>query len=121
VTLILNVITPNYVMQASDRRVVDIDDQGRVTYHEDQRNKTLFVAERFTFAFTGVANVDGDTAVFVQARLGSALGRGLSLDDALAETSEMLAGLIRARRPGIERALALVGVGWSDEVRMATP
>jgi len=118
VTLILSLITPTYVMQASDRRVIAHED-GVVVWHDDARNKALFVAERFIFAYTGVADVDGDTGGFLQARLASALGRGQSLDGAVSETGQMLADYLRALRPGAERRLALVGVGWSDEPRMA--
>jgi hypothetical protein len=45
-TLILSVITPGYVMQASDRCVTRSDDLGRIVGSEDERNKALFVGGR---------------------------------------------------------------------------
>jgi len=58
VTLLLSVITPHYAMQASDRRVTYIRD-GKIAGRDDERNKAIFVAERFTFAITGAADIDG--------------------------------------------------------------
>jgi hypothetical protein len=67
-TLIISLITHGYVMQASDRRVT-ISRHGEVIGHKDDRNKAVFVAERLSFAMTGVADVDGDTVEFFAAQM----------------------------------------------------
>lgn len=119
-TLILSVITPTYVMQASDRRVVALDGSDEVVSHWDDRNKAIFVVERMTFAYTGHADIAGtDTAEFFQARIGSELERGASIDAALQVVGVMCAEYLRSLPESVNRAHAFVGVGWSPEPKLA--
>jgi hypothetical protein len=119
-TLILSVITPTYVMQASDRRVVVLDDAGQVVDHWDEHNKAVFVAERMTFAYTGHADIAGtDTAEFFQGRLASELGRGAPVEEALDVVGEMSEQYLRSLPSTVDRAHAFVGVGWSAGAKLA--
>ncbi len=51
-TLILTCVTPQYVVQVSDRRLTRVSD-GKVV--ENPQNKTLFVCGYATYAFTGLS------------------------------------------------------------------
>lgn len=54
-TLILSCITPEYVVQASDRKVTAFDG----SWFEDQRNKAVFFCGHSAFAYTGLASLAG--------------------------------------------------------------
>jgi hypothetical protein len=57
-TLLLSLITAEYVMQASDRRVSAVDELGAMVYCDDDRNQASIVGDCLTFAYTGRAEVD---------------------------------------------------------------
>lgn len=115
-TLILSVITPGYVMQASDRRVASLTDAGEISHADDERNKAIFIAERMTFAYTGHAEIaDQDTAEFFQGVMARSLGQGRSVQDALVMVGTMCAGYFRSLRSDVDRHHGFVGVGWEDE------
>jgi SEC-C motif len=113
VTLLLSVVTPRYVMQASDRRVVSLSDSGSVIDADDEQNKAIFVAERMTFAYTGHARIDReDTAEFFQGVMARSLATGRSVEDSLATVGTMSAGYFRSLRADTDRHHSFVGVGW---------
>jgi hypothetical protein len=58
VTLILTCATREYVVQASDRRI-SWNDPSREPYDQ---GKAIFYCGRIAVAYTGVANIEGDTA-----------------------------------------------------------
>ncbi len=112
-TLIVSVLSPQWVMQASDRRITE----GPGADPRDGANKAVFAAERFVFAFTGRAEVDGAAAdEWLQLTLARLFGRGMNAEDAFAEVALLLSGKISAL-PAADRnrALSIVGAGWSDE------
>jgi SEC-C motif len=123
-TLILSAISPTWAMQASDRRVTVVNTADQVVRWEDERNKGIFVAERMTFAYTGLADIGGtDTAEWFQAQLARAMSQGRLVEDALQEAAEMAAQYVRALPPYVDyRAHAFVGVGWTpDDVQARVP
>jgi hypothetical protein len=111
-TLILSVITPNFVIQASDRRVTTIRDSQLVSV-DDDRNKAVFVADRLTFAMTGAADIDGDTIEFFAAQLARGLGQGQTFEATFAQTGTMCGQYLAQRPDGLSAFLAFVGVGWT--------
>jgi SEC-C motif len=113
VTLLLSLITPHYAMQASDRRVTYLRD-GKIAGRDDERNKAIFVAERFTFAITGAADIDGDTVEFVAAQMARNLSEGASPLEALLAVGRMCGQHLAQSGNAENDRLALVGVGWTD-------
>lgn len=111
-TLIISVITHSYVIQASDRRLTMLQD-GEVVGHEDARNKAIFVAERMSFAMTGIADIDGDTVEFFTARLAHFLATGLDLDGALNAVGGILGQYVAQHASLSGQRLAFLGVGWT--------
>lgn len=101
-------------MQASDRAVGFCRDDGFVQA-EDDRNKAVFVAERLTFAYTGNAEIGGDTAEFFAQQVSGSLGAGRSVENAIADVGDMCAQYFAQLRPDADRHHAFVGVGWTDE------
>lgn len=91
-TLIVSVITHAYSMQASDRRLTLLRN-GAISGHEDERNKAVFVADRLSFAMTGLADIDGDTVEFFATQMARFLGAGQDVDNALNATGMMFAQL----------------------------
>ena len=113
-TSIVSVLSPYWVMQASDRRI----SEGPHADPRDGTNKAIFAAERFTFAFTGRADIDGAGAdEWLQLALSRLFQRGArAAEDAFAEVALLLSGKISALpADDHNRALAIVGVGWSDK------
>jgi len=53
-TLILNCLTPNYVIQVSDRRLM----LSRGLVYDDNSNKAIFVNGNIIFSYTGLASFD---------------------------------------------------------------
>jgi 20S proteasome alpha/beta subunit len=56
-TLILAVLTDQYVALASDRRVTDRENK-RITRQEDKDTKTFNICGHFLMGFTGLARID---------------------------------------------------------------
>jgi hypothetical protein len=112
-TLILSVITPHFVIQASDRRVTTVQGE-QVVNIDDDRNKAIFVADRLTFAMTGAADIDGDTIGFFAAQLSRNLSQGKPVEIALAEAGTMCGQYLAQRADRTSAFLAFVGVGWTD-------
>lgn len=112
-TLILSVITPNFAIQASDRRVTTTRESRLITV-DDERNKAVFVAERLTFAMTGAADIERDTIGFFAAQLSREFGQGKTVDVALQRVGSMCGQYLAQRADAASAFLALVGVGWTD-------
>lgn len=55
-TLVLNCLTHNYLMQVSDRRLVLLPDQQIV---DDDSNKNVFYCGHVAFGYTGLATIEG--------------------------------------------------------------
>lgn len=111
-TLIISVLTHTYVMQASDRRLTILRDNEVVGY-EDERNKAIFVADRLSFAMTGIADIDGDTVEFFAAHMARSLEAGRNVNGALDTVGGMF-GQYLAQHPALcDQRLAFVGVGWT--------
>ena len=112
-TLIVSVLSPHWVMQASDRRITE----GSGADPRDGANKAVFAAERFTFAFTGRAEVDGASAdEWLQMTFSRLFRQNMTAEDAFAEVAMLLTGKVSTLPPDDRnRALSMVGVGWSDE------
>lgn len=70
-TFILSVITPGYVAQVSDRRVVTIDRQGQVAVKTDEQNKAVIWNQRLIFAYSGLGDLgpDGRTDLWLAHQL----------------------------------------------------
>jgi hypothetical protein len=118
-TLILSVITPGYVMQASDRRRTEWEGD-RIVGAIDNVNKAIFVENRATFAYTGLARIDGiDTAEYFHDRIGLALPRqGGSVEAALDMVVHDIEPLF-LNVSAANRRQAFVGVGWTGEKAQA--
>jgi hypothetical protein len=113
-TLVLSVITPHYVMQASDRRLSEWH-EGQVVRWLDDTNKAVFVENRTTFAYTGMARIDAvDAAEYFSHRMSLALGQGRSIEGALGAVVSNLEPYF-LRIPPAHRRQAFVGVGWTGE------
>ena len=58
-TLILSVLTDDYVLQTSDRRATFVDlTTAVVSRHEDETNKAVVFDNQFTFAGTGFGEIN---------------------------------------------------------------
>jgi SEC-C motif len=116
VTLIVSVLASDWVMQASDRRFTGRIDGERLEFR-DGANKAVFAAERFAFAFTGRVDVDGQCAdEWLQLALSRLFARGMSAEEAFEEVGHLLTGKFMVLASDDDnRALSVIGVGWSDE------
>jgi hypothetical protein len=99
-------------LQASDRRFTVLNAAGDAVDFSDGKNKAIFVGDRHAFTYTGIANIDGDTARFVQLQMARLIGSGASVDSAGRETAQMLADQLNALPSEIDRRFALVSIGW---------
>jgi hypothetical protein len=115
-TLILSVLAPDWVMQASDRRFTTKNADSSPEFI-DRANKAVFVAERFSFAFTGRVDVDSKTAdEWLQLSLSRLFLAGMCAEEAFVEVAALLDGKISTLPSDDQnRALTMVGVGWTDD------
>ena len=58
-TLIVNLISDQYVILASDRRVTWFDAKGRPERHDDRENKAIVLGGQFLMGYTGFAELGG--------------------------------------------------------------
>jgi hypothetical protein len=77
VTLVLSMITREWVVQVSDRRLVWFED-GQVVRHDDERNKAVVWCSRLVFGYTGLAQLGMErrTDLWLAARLAEIDGAG---------------------------------------------
>lgn len=108
-TQILNVVTRDWIYQASDRRLTFLD--GRLA--DEDQNKIVFFEGRLALAFTGLAKIRSQTS---DRWLASTLQRSSSdsLSDALetvrSEATKTFCAFGTTLR---QQRLAFVGVGWT--------
>ena len=59
-TLILNCVTPDIVLQASDRRLTWLRGPNKGTVADDESNKAILIDGRVAFGYTGLAEVNSE-------------------------------------------------------------
>ncbi len=102
-TLILTCATREYVIQASDRRVCFADG----TIKDDDQGKAIFYCGRIAIAYTGVADIEGDTARWLAGLLAKAPDIETGLDAIGAAT----AAYFKQKQLRIEHTV--VATGWA--------
>jgi hypothetical protein len=119
-TVILTCLTNEYVVQASDRQLSDIDEKGRVRPRTQDSNKALTYKNQFSFAYTGLADLklkSGQTAIdWASERL----KEGKSLDEVIYHLKHRITDLMNTNQirklSARERRLAFVGAGFEESV-----
>jgi len=107
VTLVLTCLTPEYVVQVSDKRVTRFSDGAVV---DDLRNKGTMYCAEMGFGYTGLAELEGSAA---DRWLAAHLARGSTLDECLQivvrDLTELFAGI---RMDTCMKRQAFVGAGF---------
>ena len=120
-TVILTCLTNEYVVQASDRQLSAIDEQGRVRPTSRDSNKALTYKNQFSFAYTGLADLpkqkSGQTAIdWASERL----KEGKNLDEVVDQLKYRITDLLNTNQvrklPARKRRLAFVGAGFEESV-----
>jgi len=104
-TLLITCLTPEYLVQVSDRRLTRLDG----TLYDDESNKAVFYLPGMVFAYTGLAEVNG---VRTDEWLTSILKPGLDLarlTDSIAQEATRKFSVVRSPY----RHLAIVGAFWA--------
>jgi hypothetical protein len=110
-TLILNCITREYVLQVSDRRLVNLVD-GKPCKSDE--NKAVDFCGRMAFAYTGLANLPTPKPISTDLWLADALVGCTSIPDAV-EAIRIKATncFTKFKTPSVEwKRHAFVGIGW---------
>jgi len=115
-TMILTCLTKDFIVQASDRRLVYR--WGRqITNKEDDRNKALIYDHHTVFAYTGLATLSRKFAIDWAAEL---LAQPTNLRDAMVYLSESATRLLETRPfsdySDVQRRLGFVGAGFINWV-----
>jgi len=106
-TLILSVVTRNYVVQVSDRRLTDAN-TGRPL--DESANKAVVFCGHFVFGYTGLAQIDSlKTDMWLAERL---LAKGPSAQANLEFVRDEATRSFQSV-PRIYRKHAFIAVGWS--------
>ena len=106
-TLVLNMLTHDYVVQVSDRRLTDLNTEKPLNV---PANKAILFCGHIVFGYTGLANVGPTkTDFWLAERLISA---GPSMQATLEFVKDEATQAFQAVPRG-ERSHAFVGVGWS--------
>ncbi len=108
-TQILSLISHQFVVQASDRRVTFVP-CGRIA--EDDHNKAIFQCGHMAWAFTGVARIG---ATRTAEWLSDTVTHSASLQHSIERLRAGASSKLRAYPPAIRR-LAFVGVGFAAEM-----
>lgn len=116
-TMILTCLTKDFIVQASDRRLVY--KRGRkVTHKEDDRNKALIYENHTVFAYTGLATLEKQSFAIDWAA--ERLAQLASLQDAMVYLSECATRLMKTHPfsgyPDNLRRLGFVGAGFINWV-----
>jgi hypothetical protein len=116
-TYILSVLTPDAVLQASDRQATFVDERGRAYWADYETNKAVLFENRMAFASTGYAVIDGEpTADWLMERLAQGAADELTLEQRLDRVARHVGGFIRnLHQPPESKRHAFVGVGWRSE------
>ncbi len=94
VTLIATLVSNSVIVQVSDRRVSLLHRDGSVTFRDDVTNKAVLYENRATLAFTGFAELEGETTdMWIAHRLASES----NLNDGLERLSADLTTLFRQK------------------------
>ncbi len=119
-TMILTCLANDYIVQASDRRLIEAVGK-KVRVVEDHSNKALIYSNHFVFAYTGLARLPFTSVIDWAAKQ---LSEKENLQDAVLHLGNrasdlMNSNLIRnryARSPAHVKRLAFVGAGFADVV-----
>ena len=111
--MILTCLTKDFVVQASDRRLV-YRARGKIAYKEDDRNKALFYENHSVFAYTGLATLSDQKFAIDWAA--EHLAQSANFQDAmgyLCECATQLMGMQPfSTYPNHQKRLAFVGAGF---------
>ncbi len=108
-TQILSLISHQFVVQASDRRVTMVP-SGRIA--EDDHNKAIFQCGHMVWAFTGVARIG---ATRTAEWMSDTVAQCSSLQQSIERLRAGASSKLHAYPPSIRR-LAFVGVGFASEM-----
>lgn len=107
-TLILTALTPQHIVQVSDRRFVWTDSSGQIVKHEDGNIKAV-ITPGFACSYTGLAKLGtGDTAEWI----------AIELSDHILDPDGGISALLTAAQQEVkrqttpQRPLAIVCAGW---------
>jgi hypothetical protein len=121
-TMILTCLTPDFVIQSSDRRISVVKDN-KLQWWDDHRNKALVYKSQFVFAFTGQATipVKKNGQIIWTSTIDWAaeqLSKGKNLEEAVFNlkyraTELMNTNYVR-KLPDYKRRVAFVGGGFEE-------
>ncbi len=110
-TMILNIASPEFVAQVSDRRLTSVAN-GKISLHDDNANKQTVFCNQMTFAYTGLANIEGKrTDIW----LSETIAPYSNLEDAknaIKDKATEAFSRMKQLSPEIKRH-AFVSVGWT--------
>lgn len=112
-TLIAACLTPNYIVQASDRRLIELP-SGRLV--QDNRNKAVQLGANMAIGFTGLAEIEGlPTDEWMLEVLGGSLdAEGDRFKTLLALRDRATEAFGRIRLPAAYKRHAFQVVGWGQ-------
>jgi hypothetical protein len=119
-TLVISVATDDAVIQASDRRLVWLEQDGSYRLKDDNRNKAVVFGSRMVFAYTGLANLGPrrqHTDDWLAATIATSLHDGGDQSEILrklaaSSTTRLNHGLHKGLSPR-QRFHEFVSVGWA--------
>ncbi|SRR6266567_39330 len=119
-TMILTCLTKDFIVQASDRRLV-YRRAGKIIYKEDDRNKALIYDNHTVFAYTGLATLSNRKFAIDWAA--GRLAQQANLHDAMGYLCECATKLMEihplSSYPDDQRRLGFVGAGFINHVEAA--
>jgi hypothetical protein len=133
-TLVLSLITSSWAIQVSDRKLVRLDAQGKVTWKNEERNKAVLWCNRLAFGYTGIAEF-GPRREPTDEWLSRELAEWSARTDRPAQKQDALVATVIDRAterinkpffrtiPPRHRRHAFVGIGWArfDRQHEMTP
>lgn len=121
-TLVLSLLSPECVVQVSDRRLVWFDQAGQIRRRDDEKNKSVLWCHRMAFAYTGLAELGMErrTDLWLANRMaeweatvsGPSVDQGELVVAIRDKATEYFRGPRISRIPADQRRHAFVGVGW---------
>ena len=113
-TMILTCLTKDFIVQASDRKLV-YRVKGKIKTKENNRNKALIYKNHYVFAYTGLADLGvNNTPIDWAAKV---LSQAANLDRGLLHLKDRATELMNSnyilRFPTRERRLAFIGAGFA--------
>lgn len=122
-TMIITLLSYDFIVQASDRRISTIKDN-KVQWYDDQSNKALVYKNQFVFAYTGQAKIPirkngQNTYKSTIDWAAEQLSKGKNLDDSVNNLKYRATELMNSNQvrklPGYRKRIAFVAAGF-DEV-----